>query len=188
PATRTRARAVGSPSRGCWRASFTERPSYAVQLRSDRLALCGNLLVGEGAVAGSELEPQSEALAALAHLLTFIEVEHIAAPQQLAAPGHDRIAYLCRRGAAGHDRSQVLPHGRKGGHVLEDLLAGGGCIDQRRQIHFEADRRLQVPLATDERVQLADPAGIGLADHDLRRAPPVPEGLGRRLKCELTAN
>ena len=34
---------------------------------------------------------------------------------------------------------------------------------------FEADRRVQVPLAADQRVQLADPAGLALADEHLRR-------------------
>src|SRR5215211_3976931 len=92
PATSTRA--AGLPSSGWAAGSLTQRPSDLAQLRLDRLAPLGDLLVGEGAVVGAEFEVEGEALAALAELLAFEEVEDLRRVQQLAAAGQHRGAHL----------------------------------------------------------------------------------------------
>ncbi len=52
---------------------------------------------------------------------------------------------------------------------------------------FEADRGLDVPIAADQRVDLAQPADRGAGDLDRGRAARVQERLRRRLEAELDA-
>ena len=64
----------------------------------------GDLLVGERAVGGAELEPQREALAPLAELLALVEVEDLGRPQQLAAGRENRVADAAAAGVVGGRR------------------------------------------------------------------------------------
>ena len=67
-----------------------------------------DLLVGEGAVGGAELEPEGEALAPLPELLASIEVEDLGRVQQLATGGEDRRADLGGGDLLGDDDREVL--------------------------------------------------------------------------------
>src|SRR5260221_1403097 len=167
--------------------SLTKRPSNLAQLSRDRLAPDGDLFVGEGAVRRPELEPQGKALAVLTQLLSIVEIEDLGGPQQLTAPGENRATHLRRRHIVGHDDGEILEPSRKGCYVLEGLLAGGGGIDQHRQSGFKADRGVQVPLAADERVQLADPARVRPVDEHLRAAAWMQERLVGVLEGERHA-
>ena len=82
------------------------------QRRLDRRAALGDLLVGERAVGGAELEPQREALAALADLLAAVEVEDLGRAQQLAAAREHRGAHALGADVLGDDDGDVLVDGR----------------------------------------------------------------------------
>src|SRR5215218_7868344 len=61
-------------------------PDLVAQRREDLLAPLGDLLVGERAVGGAELEPHRERGAALADLRAAVHVEHLRAAQE-RSPG-----------------------------------------------------------------------------------------------------
>src|SRR4051812_13025231 len=183
PATSTRA--AGVPSRGCGLRSLTQRSPDLLQLRLDRLAALGDLLVGEGSIAGAELEVEREALAPLAELLALVEIEDLSRAQQPAAAGHHRRPHLgSRRLGRQHDR-EILVDGGESGDVLVALLADAGGAEQWRQVEFEGDGGVEVPAATGQRVHLAEPAGGGAAGRDDSRAARVQERLLCRSEAEL---
>src|SRR5260221_5535683 len=158
------------PATGTLAFSLTKRPSNLAQLSRDRLAPDGDLFVGEGAVRRPELEPQGKALAVLTQLLSIVEIEDLGGPQQLTAPGENRATHLRRRHIVGHDDGEILEHSRKGGYLLQRLLAGGGGIDQHRQSGIKADPGVQVPLAADAREQAAGPTPVRPVYGHLSRA------------------
>src|SRR6476469_7851609 len=121
PATSTRA--VGSPSSGCASRSATQRPPDLSQRGLDRGARLADLVVGEGAIGGAELQPQGQALATLADLHCFVEGEAIGGRTPLSPAGKDRLAPVIRHHSCGHDHGQVLVAGATTGPVLVGLLA-----------------------------------------------------------------
>src|SRR5665811_2367804 len=101
--------------------SLTWGSSYLLERGDDRVALRRDLLVGEGAVGGAELEPQGEALAPLPDLLALVEVEDLGLAQQPAAAGQHGLANLRGRDVArDHDGE-----GRRGGLRGRDDLPLG---------------------------------------------------------------
>ena len=69
---------------GCAARSLTERAADLSKRRANRVAQLGDLLVGQGAIRGAELEAERQALAPLADLLAVVEVEDAGVAQELA--------------------------------------------------------------------------------------------------------
>src|ERR1044072_6929255 len=164
--------------------SLTEATPDCSQLGRDPLAPCRDLIVGEIPIDGAELEPQGNALATLTKLLPFVEIEQLGGAQQLAATAENRIPHLGRRDIVRHNHRQVLEHRREGRHILESLFTGRGRPDQCRETDLESDSFLQVPGATNERIQLSDPATLRPIDQNGGGATGVQKRLRPRLEGE----
>src|SRR5438034_11519912 len=95
------------------RASLTGRRSDRLQGAPDRLPALGDLLVLQGAVIGAKLEPEREALPALADLLPAIHVEDPRRAQQLPTRVEHQLAHPGRRHIVRQRERDVLVEGRE---------------------------------------------------------------------------
>src|SRR5829696_2584466 len=182
PATRTRA--AGLPSRGCPRVSATERTSDVGQGRLDPIPELRDVVLGQGPVRSPVLDPHRQALHFRVDLLAFVEVEDRRGDDQLAPGPNDGVADVFGRPLDRDDDCEIFEDGGMDGDLGVDLLAGRGGGDQGRQIDLEAGRRLEIPLAADQRVDLADPARRLAGGVDPGGAARVQEGLRLRLEGE----
>src|SRR5918994_3041662 len=113
PSTATRVSGRDSPL------LTTELPAdLGLELRLDRLTPRGDVLVGQRAVVGPELEPQRERLAVLAHLLAAVDVEHPHVAQERPAALADDPLDLGREDILGDDDRDVLEQRREAHQVL----------------------------------------------------------------------
>src|SRR5215216_167768 len=93
-------------------------PDLVAQRGDDLLAPLRDLLVGERAVGGAELQPDGERGAALADLRPAVDVEHLRVAQQCAAGAPDHVEHARGGHTVGdHDR-QVLADRRERGQIL----------------------------------------------------------------------
>ena len=157
------------------RLSSRSDPPISASAASIALAALGDLRVGERPVGGPELEPQREALAPLADLLAAVEVEDVGDAQQLAAARRARP-----RGPAppGTSSSTTTARSWWTAGIGRDVLVVLRARPARRRPAARGRPRSRRPLsrsqvAADQRVELAEPAGLLAADQR-----PAPRGPG----------
>src|SRR5215207_2212607 len=114
-------------------------PDLVAQRGDDLLAPLGDLLVGERAVGGAELQPDGERRAALADLRAAVDVEHLGAAQERAAGAPDHLQHARGRHAVADDDREVLPDRRERREVLvarHELRRAG----ERAEVQLESCR------------------------------------------------
>src|SRR3954465_8192985 len=172
--TRRAARAPVYPDAPATRTRLATQlgPQLVAQPRHDLLAQPCDLVVGQRAVVGRELEVQRERDALVVEL---VAVEDAHRTQQRAA----RLAHSAHDVGRGHrgvdDHGEVLAHGREARDVAV-LDALGDQREHRPELELEGRDALEVPVLGDERVQLAEPPDLGAAGPHDAGAPRVQEG------------